>query len=207
MIQKAQQFHHITKALTYLDNMLSGASIDWTAEVSQEMVSKLASLFDYCLKKKTTTKHPKYVYSAFNCFKQHKTHIQLNLTYASGYNKEMRDLIMHSMEEATNKKREEGDFSNLFRAELLQIFPTVKTMTIDECWNVYTFSLSRLFRLISKSALEKVVVRGGTWLTQQTTDQLKQTYQTAGYHINIDKDKQYPNGVEYSECVISKKKK
>ena len=187
--------------------MLSGAAISLgSVEVTEEMVSKLASLFDYCLKKKTTTQHPKYVYSAFNCFKQHKTHIQLDLLYAYyKYDKEMRDLIMHSMEKARNKKREEGDFSNLFRAELLQIFPTVKTMTIM-AYDLYTFSLSRLFRLISKSALEKVVVRGGTWLTQQTTDQLKQTYQTAGYHINIEyKSDKYD--YKYYECVISKKKK
>ena len=223
MIQKAQQFHEITKAITYLDNMLSGAYIHYH-EVTEEMVSKLKSLFDYYLKKKTKTKHPKYIYSAFTCFVKHKTHIQLNIHNLSSYNREMRNLIMYSVDKGDErghsyiiKKREEGDFNNLFRPEVLQIFTTVKTMTIDTWGDGYTFSLFSLFRLIETSALEKVLVIGGQWLDwnsqqywkQETKELIQQTVNKAGYNIKV----QYIKEVEglyrkykVYECVIEKKK-
>ena len=222
MIQKAQQFHEITKAITYLDNMLSGASLSSYTEVTEEMVSKLKSLFDYYLKKKTKTKHPKYIYSAFTCFVKHKTHIQLNMENLSSYNKQMRNLIMYSVDESDEneeeeyifKKREEGDFNNLFRPEVLQIFTTVKTMTIDiPSWNKYTFSLFSLFRLIETSALEKVLVIGGQWLDwnsqqywkQETKELIQQTVNKAGYNIKVQYINDKYNRKVY-ECVIEKKK-
>ena len=234
MIQKAQQFHEITKAITYLDNMLSGAYMDPDyIKVTEEMVSKLKSLFDYYLKKKTKTKHPKYIYSAFTCFVKHKTHIQLNMEYLSSYNKQMRNLIMYSVDKSDYdwgeyphrkyiiKKSEEGDFNNLFRPEVLQIFTTVKTMTIDTThWsynNKYTFSLFSLFRLIETSALEKVLVIGGQWLDwnsqqywkQETKELIQQTVNKAGYNIKVQyiKEEEW-RGKKYKvyECVIEKKK-
>ena len=233
MIQKAQQFHDITKAITYLDNMLSGAYMyaSQHEQVTEEMVSKLKSLFDYYLKKKTKTKHPKYIYSAFTCFVKHKTHIQLDMWNLSRYNKQMRNLIMYSVDESDYddkheyiiKKREEGDFNNLFRPEVLQIFTTVKTMTIDthdgyEYNNKYTFSLFSLFRLIETSALEKVLVIGGQWLDwnsqqywkQETKELIQQTVNKAGYNIKLQytKEKENWDGKKYKvyECVIEKKK-
>ena len=219
MIQKAQQFHEITKAITYLDNMLSGANLYFMEGqgVTEEMVSKLKSLFDYWLKKKTKTKHPKYIYSAFTCFVKHKTHIQLHMAHLSSHNKEMRNLIMYSVDESDKyiiKKKEKGDFNNLFRPEVLQIFTTVKTMTIDTSWgNKYTFSLFSLFRLIETSALEKVLVIGGQWLDwnsqqywkQETKELIQQTVNKAGYNIKVQYIKDQGLYKVY-ECVIEKKK-
>ena len=208
--------------------MLSGALFRY--QVTEAMVSKLKSLFDYYLKKKTKTKHPKYIYSAFTCFVKHKTHIQLNMAPLSSYNEEMRNLIMYSVDISDYiggkyiiKKREEGDFNNLFRPQVLQIFTTVKTMTFDTgdglrgYNNNYTFSLFSLFRLIETSALEKVLVIGGQWLDwnsqqywkQETKELIQQTVNKAGYNIKV----QYIKEVEIAwkkykvyECVIEKKK-
>ena len=202
LVETAQEFDRIMKGITYLDAMLSGADM-CLVKPTQEEVSTLNSLFDHFLKKKTTRKHPHYIYSAFSCFVKHKTHIQLR--FCSGldqYADQMRNLIMHSVDmseydhgrreygfrnyiiqEALDgfviKRRKEGDLNNLFRSELLQIFTGVKTITIDAGYgarnsNKYTFSLLTLLSLIETSAVRKVLIFGGEWLDWNTKEHWKQ---------------------------------
>ena len=204
LIGKGQQFQETAKGITYLDTMLSGAGMQFYRAVTASEVSKLKNLF--ASKWTEKREYPEYVYSTFECFVQHKVHIRLNFLHLERYVKEMRNLLLHSMDKSnTNlsqkyviKRRKEGDFDNLFRPELLEIFPHVRTMTIDTtvpyCYNKYTISLLSLLSLIERSALQQVVLIGEEWLAwnseehwkQEPKEFIEQRYNKAKYTIKVE---------------------
>ena len=176
LIKESKQFDEITKAVTYLDGMLSGSRILRTVKVTHDQVSTLKSVIDHALGKEIMTTHHDYIYSAFHCFVQHKTEIYLNYQNMRTYNGEMLDVVMHPMEwnegdtshshlSRAKQKREEGDFTNLFRSELLQIFHNVKILRINTYDNRYILSLLSLLSLIETTKVEKVILIGGPWIS------------------------------------------
>ena len=126
---------------------------------------------------------------------------------------------MTSLDWDYGKRREEGDFSNLVRPELLQIFSKVKSMTVDtfsDCdhlLNKYSFSLLSMLSLIKESALEKVVIINWDkekWLdwndnawNQEPREVIQQRYADSNYSIKMQQ-KEGRYGKEY-HCVIQKK--
>ena len=103
--------------------MLSGTKINqaWkTVEVTKKQISKLKDVFEHALGKKAKRQQPDYVYTAFECFAQHKTSIYLHLGNMSDYDQEIA-LEFDIMEtKIWIDTRIEGDFSsNTIRPELL----------------------------------------------------------------------------------------
>ena len=210
--------------------MLSGADMSdydrWL--VSTKQISSLMNIFTYILSQTGKRKYPAYLYSVFRCFVEHKRHIQLRFDCLETYQKAMRSLIMNQLDKNNYtsdnvyiiKERKEGDISNLFRDQLLQIFTNVTTVTIhtgyydhymsNDTDNKYTFSLLSLLSLIAESRLEKLLVIGGEWLNwsseydwkQEPKDLIEQKYNQSGYSIKVELIESW--GYKEYHCVIER---
>eukprot|EP01084_Bolivina_argentea_P261712 442398_1 len=104
----------------------------------------LDSLMKWKLGQNAHKKYPQYIYDTFDCFSKHKKQIRLHLRWSTEMNKDMKNLVMHDIEEST-KERERLDTTNLFRKTILDIFENVKSIRIH-CTNEmgkygYSFSL------------------------------------------------------------------
>ena len=97
-------------------------------------------------------------------------------------------------------RKEEGDTdnSNLFRAELLSLFPNAESLTIwAQCFAYsFSFSLMGLLSLIAESSLLYIVIKadnryGSAWtqsLWDQDEKQMQSAYSANGFSISA-KDK------------------
>ena len=154
----------------------------------------------------------KYIYATFSSFTLHKKISVLDLhKLYDGADKKMRDLIIYPMEQREQdfkSKRNDKDFSNLFRSEIFAIFPNIKTLiiiTTDE-WGQHSYSLSMscLLRTISSSYLDQIIIKsvehwsgnnehwsGNNWINklwQSDSKKMKKEYGAKNYSISMKKE-------------------
>eukprot|EP01084_Bolivina_argentea_P084136 152252_1 len=106
-----------------------------------------------------------YAVQTFNLMRYAKKQIVLSLEPINR-DESVKHLMMDKMEKRNHqeeKMRQHNDNTNLFRKDLLQIFPNVETLTISTTSAVgrtsYSISLMSLLSLIKTSALQKVIVK------------------------------------------------
>ena len=202
LIKESKQFNSVIRALTYLDGMLSGCGM-YRVEVDEDQVATLKALFDFAVGRRVQMKQDEYIYSVFQCFIQHKTHIYLKFKNLQDYNQKMLDLFMYPLHKAVSHQEKVRNFANLFKPDLLRIFRKVKTMSIDSLVNSYPFSLWSLSSLIKSSSVHKIEIAGGFWIkaiwSSQSKSLIKRKYSKANYDIKIEKITKF----EYN-CIIEK---
>merc|ERR1712228_386162 len=89
--------------------------------------------------------------------------------------------------------REEKEFMNLFRPELLSLFPNAESMIIRSVIYSFSMSMTNLLALISTSNLKKVIIKtmkkeGNNWietLWNLEKDILTKQYAEKDYNISV----------------------
>ena len=211
LIEDAQQFDKIAKAMACLDALVSGADFYGNDMTSEEM-STLKAVCDYFLARGKKKKQHDFIYSTFRCYVQHKVSIRLMFANIFGYKRELLDLFMHPFDDHKNIwKRDEGDFRNLFRPELLQIFTNVKTITIGTKGlpGDWSLSLLSLLSLIESSTVQKVIISGGSWLDllwkSPSKMLIQQRYNEKKYDIKVEQNGVDSLGATLYQCDIQKR--
>merc|ERR1712129_111312 len=88
--------------------------------------------------------------------------IVLHLYYLEDATDEILDVLMHQIEK-NEEVRQDDDFSNLFRKELVSLYPSANCLIIDT-YQRGSLSMIALLQLIAKSNLKKVVIKNGKWI-------------------------------------------
>jgi len=196
-----QNYETFIFSLFYLDSLLTGAEISRqdTWKISDDDVIIISNLLNNILGKPTTETFDEYIYSTFQCFCQHKKQIILDLFQLDRYaDKRMTDLIMNSLDKRDpykEKKRDNGDLSNMFHKELLGIFKNIKSLIIitTSSRGVASYSLSLLSLIDSISFLDKVIIKAvsygwSNWiysLWSSSSETIKREYDAKGYTISM----------------------
>ncbi len=226
LLDTKQNFQDFIKAIWYFDAMITGGALKGIKIKSKTNVLIINNLIKYqrdTLNTATTTTtttattatFDKYIYATFSSFTLHKKMAVLNLhKLYDGANKAMRDLIIYKMEQRDydeESKRNDKDFSNLFRSEIFAIFPNIKTLIIittnDRGWDSYSLSMSCLLRTISSSYLDQIIIKsvetmsgGYNWINklwQSDSKKMKKEYGAKNYSISMKKEKGTNDNDEY----------
>ena len=213
-------FRNIIKVITSLDNTISNNIVIVASDPKN--VPMLKELFRY---KKVDESHgiqkklkfDKYVYDTFNCFANYKQEIILQVPYIDRFvdDKELLKLFLY---ELRKKKQSDKVFSyhimdednkNLFKRELLTIFPNVKRVIIHTTdynrINVYTISLLSLLSIINGTSVVYVEIKdyGNVWLGKMLSES------SLSYIIDKYKEENFSLTFnvtdEYASVIIEKK--
>merc|ERR1712129_31208 len=110
--------------------MMTGADME-DLKLNKNDRFVIDNLFKYALNKQSLIEFDEYILESFNAFRQNKQEILLDLCLLEeDGDDQIVNLLMHSMEE-NGKMREDDDFTNLFRDDLLLLFPNAKSLTVD----------------------------------------------------------------------------
>ena len=118
----------------------------------------------------------------------------------------MRELIIYPMDQrlaGKENKREDKDFSNLFRSEIFGIFTTIKTLIIittnEYGIKSYSLSMTTLLSLISSSSLDQIIIKSVevewngnkyNWINnfwRSDAEIMKKEYAAKNYSISMKK--------------------
>eukprot|EP01084_Bolivina_argentea_P280498 479709_1 len=172
------------QAMYYLDTMLTGGQLldvnGKTLTVENQDVQLIKSLFSNVLQSQSKSTLDHYIFRTFQSFVTNKQQIILNLPELAKANKDMRDLIMYSLEERNvthEQKTDSPDMINIGRnnprSEIFETFRNVKSLIIQTSSSsiCYSLSLMRLLSLIQDTSVEQVIVKaithdntGNNWL-------------------------------------------
>eukprot|EP00488_Nonionellina_sp_1-RS-2012_P000864 TRINITY_DN1385_c0_g1_i2.p1 TRINITY_DN1385_c0_g1~~TRINITY_DN1385_c0_g1_i2.p1 ORF type:complete len:228 (+),score=63.88 TRINITY_DN1385_c0_g1_i2:178-861(+) len=188
-------------SIYFLDVMVTGGQAHYL-EVSADDVFILSNFMNKLLNKNNeiTKTFDNYLEETFAAFVLNKTHIVLQLlSLHTLEDSGIRDLLMNAMEErayAEEKRRENKDITNLFKAELLEIFKNVKNIIINTGYEYeyasFSFSMFGLLSLIDSGSVEHVVVKvdgRGNWIQDiwsSLSNELIQAYQERNYKISME---------------------
>eukprot|EP00488_Nonionellina_sp_1-RS-2012_P000863 TRINITY_DN1385_c0_g1_i1.p1 TRINITY_DN1385_c0_g1~~TRINITY_DN1385_c0_g1_i1.p1 ORF type:complete len:209 (+),score=59.83 TRINITY_DN1385_c0_g1_i1:236-862(+) len=184
-----------------LDTVVTAGHQD-ELKVSADDVFILSNFMNKLLNKNNeiTKTFDNYLEETFAAFVLNKTHIVLQLlSLHTLEDSGIRDLLMNAMEErayAEEKRRENKDITNLFKAELLEIFKNVKNIIINTGYEYeyasFSFSMFGLLSLIDSGSVEHVVVKvdgRGNWIQDiwsSLSNELIQAYQERNYKISME---------------------
>ena len=169
------------------------------AEAKKYYLRYMEGLIDFSLKPSNKPKFDACIIDSFHSLRQHKRQLIFDLRELSKVDEEFRNLVLHSCEERNplkESKREFGDFKNLFRADLLSVFPNIEQVIIRtaNCLSSYSLSMSNLLSTISSSSVNKVVVDSEgytTWIwTLWKSEYAKLTKAFAANGFTIDVERQ-----------------
>ena len=180
LIQSNKNFKTIITALYCLDQIISGdymSEESWNG-INKEHINILMHFIGFVssLDDNDNQKYDNYIYQTVNCFIQNKRQININLYKINKdfVNSKIRDLMMHSLEEEDEDKkdfvlssRDVFDPTNLFKRELLDIFKFTKKITLRLYHEYrklkyrYRISLWSLLSMIRKSSLEQIILELG----------------------------------------------
>ena len=166
----AQDFSSFFGVLSVFDFVVKGTYMEDVKLPPKKDHKKLQHLLGGCLGKLKNEKKtlPDFIYRTFDCFRENKTEICLDL-YWLGHRadalKVFYEPILHSVSDRGWDDKD--DNVNMLRWDnIFAIFPNTKVVTVDCGRDVYGFSLSVFVRKVCGSVfskylgLESVVVRG-----------------------------------------------
>ena len=205
LIETKQNFEEFIAVLWYFDCMITGGALKGIKINVTDILIIKHLINDTLNRAPTTTTLDKYVYATFAAFTQHKKICILDLPqlYDSA-DQRMRQLIVYPMDQREyNKgnKRDDKDFSNLFRSEIFGIFKNIKTLIIittnDTGFRSYSLSMTTLLSLISSSSLDQIIIKsveyyGSNWINKlwRSDDEImKKEYAAKHYSISMKKEK------------------
>merc|ERR1711933_164998 len=154
-----QNYEPFIFSLFYIDSLFTGSKIWNDYKISDDDVIIINELFNNILGKSRTKTFDEYIYSTFHSFCQHKKQIILDLYQLDNFaDEKVTDFIMNSLDGVNikydeEKKRYDGDLSNIFRKDILGIFKNIKSLIIittsETGYSSYSLSLLSLIDSIS----------------------------------------------------------
>ena len=222
LIDTKQVFGDFIAAMCYFDKMISGGDMLKKVKGKKKFFDILKALIDFSLDRSNKPKFDPYIIDSFHSLRQHKRKLVFELYHLSFVDKNIRNLVLYSCEHrmhSNESKREFGDLTNLFRAELLSIFPNVEEVIIKTSYATnysYSLPMSNLLSIISSSSLNRVVVdaqhfnlveAGGQWgpiwintLWRTESDKLTQEFASNGFTISYEE--KGDGAMEYFKFII-----
>ena len=209
LIDTKQVFGGFIAAMCYFDKMISGG-IMYNVKAKKYYFDFMKALIDFSLGRSNKPKFDPYIIDSFQSLRQHKRQLVFDLWQLSQVDENIRNLVLHSCESIvmfdSNKfEREFDDFTNLFKAELLSIFPNIEQVIIRTAGvdgqSSYPLSMSNLLSIISSSSLNKIVVDSwcdflfgeqGTWINtlwQSGQAHLENKFASSGFTISFEHEK------------------
>ena len=207
-VNTKQVFSDFIAAMWYFDKMISGGLLQFV-KAKKYYFDILKALIDFSLDPSNKPKFDPYIIDSFHSLRQHKRQMVFDLDELSHVDKNIRNLVLHSCEmrkPSNESKREGDDFTNLFREELLSIFPNVEQVIIRTTYkdHSYSLSMSNLLSIISSSSLNRVVVdsqhefydfeqQGPVWtntLWRTEPEKLTQEFASNGFGIAFGQQKE-----------------
>ena len=212
LIDTKQVLRDPIAAMWYFDQMISGGSLPDLRFVDVKPKKKyyldfIKALIDFSLGRSNKPKFDPYIIDSFHSLRQHKRQLIFDLTKLSRIDGNIRNLVLYSCEERDTEEdstREFPDVTNLFRADLLSIFPNVEQVIIQTSGSTSSYSLSmgNLLSIISSSSLNKIIVDSdcahhgliqyGTWINtlwQSESAILKKAFAIKGFTISFEHTK------------------
>lgn len=219
----------------YLDAMMTGGNM-FDLKLKKKQVYVLSNLISYALTKQSAIQFDEYLVESFDAYRLHKKEIILDLLcLEEDANKTIRYTLMHPLEnddeEAEYEEESESDseeqnvvckpspdgFSNLFRVELLSLFPNVQSIIVTSSYGEFSMSMSNLLSSICESKLEKVVVKAdgyySGWIEEvwQTEERdLEKHFEESGFDIQFKEERVVSSNVmhvyAWQMFIITKKK-
>ena len=194
LLSTKQNFKEFCRCLAHFDGMMTGANQKKLKKKNDEFI--IVNLIKYGLTKQTNVQFDEYILSSFEAFCQNKREIILDLCLLTSANDKIRNLLMHPIE-CDDTKRVDDDFTNLFRIDLLTLFPNAQSVIVDTY--EYSLSMSSILSLISASNLKKIIIKtrkigGKNWidrLWQTEKEILSQQYAENGFDILYKDDKDH----------------
>eukprot|EP01084_Bolivina_argentea_P158021 275313_1 len=207
-----QNFEEFINAMYYLDTMLTGGRQD-NIPTNTTDINVIKTLVDNILGNTRKITMQKYVFDTFDAFIANKKHVTLDLVELASADHQIRDLIMHPLDERKpweESKRADSDTSNLFRKVLLLVFTNVQTIIINTSFRHASYSLSMMcllsiFQMIDEEtngSLNEIIVksdRHNKWISNLWCSDahiLKEKYNSSKLTISIKQEA----GVEKNEC-------
>ena len=205
--------------LYVFDFMLSGEQMraKYWAGMDPKQIKVLVGLFSNQLNQQTLIKCEPYITGTFNCFIENKTHISLRIDeYMEDFHPDIRDLVLHPIEKRLIN-RCDGDYTNLFKLEVLRVFKNVKSIFIDlsdlslddGVWKYYGVSFTSLLSIIKLSSLDQIILQlGGMWIQKEVlkcysiSSSLEKEYNEQHFKIEIKQSTGAEN--DYIWCIISR---
>ena len=174
LISNNKNFERITQSLCCLDSLVSNSFIN--EKVWKKIGIEDVNILRYLIGDNITDNnhnnnnndngiiYDNYIYSTWECFLRNKQQIVISMPNMeeSYVNAEMRDLIMHSLEfegyPYKDKPRDLGDYTNLFKKQLFQIF--CYTKNIKFITDRYSrISLWTLSEIVSGSGVHEIYLQ------------------------------------------------
>jgi len=180
----------------HLDAMLTVGWMFDIKKLNKKDVRLLGNLVKHAVsKKQSTIKFDEYIIESFDAYRHHKKEIILRLSYLRIADRTIRNTLMYPIKSRkTSERVSDGDFSNLFRTELLSLFPNAQSIVVRAEGN--SMSMLNLLSLIRNSNLKKIVIkatkRKAKWMDvvwQAEKELLTKQYEESGFDILFKEEK------------------
>merc|ERR1712228_629678 len=185
---------NFVSAIFYLDGIVSGGDMSTFRPTKSDV---------FILEKLINKQIDGYIYDNLNTFIQNKKEIILDLYWLNddSVNDTIRNLLFYPLEKMKSgkgSKRKKKDFTNLFRSELLSLFPNAESMIIQSVIRSFSMSMTNLLSLISSSNLKKIIIKtlknkGKNWietLWKSEERKLIKQYTANDYCISCGEEKE-----------------
>jgi len=187
-----QNFAQFARFCVYLDAMVNGSYMEpFKLKKNDRFV--IDNLLKYALNKQSLIEFDEYILESFIAFRQNKQEIILNLTELKKSDGKILNLLMHPIEKK-DKVRENDDFVNCFRDEMLLLFPNVNSLVVNT-HKKNSLSMIAFLLLIRNSNLKNVIVKGemdrSKWIEEvwETSEvELTQQYEKNGFGISCKEE-------------------
>merc|ERR1712190_47633 len=90
----------------------------------------IGNLLKYALTKQSLIEFDEYILESFNAFRQNKKEIVVFQSHLKKGVEEIRNVLFYPMDSKQTKKGQHDEFLNLFRTELLSLYPNAQSLII-----------------------------------------------------------------------------
>ena len=223
IMETKKNYETSIKVLKEFNYMFNGEYIGKDCENGKLSSSELVlinGLLDYILfdddkdKQKIYSSIDSYILNTFKLYSQNKMQILLDLEQLDMRGeKSLHDRIMYERELTEDIVLFcSSSSTNLFRGDIIfKLFPNLKSiiMIVVAEYDIYSFSFSFLLSIISKSSLEKVIIKTmsdeDNWLYSiwsSNDKKLKHMFSERNFNISFNKNKKRPDEEEEDDPWI-----
>ena len=172
----------------------------------------IENLINHSLKKQTKAFFPQFIMDCFEAFIQNKKQIifdlhQLDKPYEHG-NRTMNDFMhlffhnFHSLNRREHEKdieRNDEDFTNLPKSDILSVFPNAKTLIMQITNSMYSYSLSfmAILNVICQCNFNEIILKSKQWkngydwlntMWRSKKNSLKKAFGAKNYQISMKEE-------------------
>eukprot|EP01084_Bolivina_argentea_P115646 205626_1 len=156
IIETADNYELFFHAFYLFDSMISSVPVD-NMSIKHGDQDILHNITQTRLKKQPNS-FTQYINDVFDLFLHAKTQIKIHMEYLDKYFEELTDLVIHKVAITRwQRVKKENDLVNVFKADILSIFPNVHDVIIQTTdngsYNVYKFDLLSFLSSIKSSTM------------------------------------------------------